>query len=117
MGAGVLRATLIQRRPLEGSVLDVKSQYIPEVVVVRRGAIGVWGAGKGGGSTGWGVKSGSVHKQPEERKGSSCHIWREPSKWKGTRKGKKGGLTEGARGARGIAPSICKHDVCARVIE
>jgi hypothetical protein len=30
------------------SVLDIKSQYIPEVVVVRRGAIGVWGAGEGG---------------------------------------------------------------------
>jgi hypothetical protein len=29
-------------------VLDIKSQYIPEVVVVRRGETGVWGAGKGG---------------------------------------------------------------------
>ncbi len=29
-------------------VLDIKSQYIPEVVVVRRGAIGVWGVGEGG---------------------------------------------------------------------
>jgi hypothetical protein len=100
------------------TVLDIRSQYIPEVVVVRRGAIGVWGAGEGGGgSTGWGVQAGSVYKQPEEKKGSSCHIWREPSKWKGTQRGKKGELTEGTRGARGTAPCIYKHDVCARVIE
>jgi hypothetical protein len=55
-----------------------------------------------GGSTGWGVQAGSVYKQPEEKKGSSCHIWREPSKWKGTQRGKKGELTEGARKARGL---------------
>ncbi len=30
------------------TVLDIKSQHIPEVVVIRRGATGVWGAGKGG---------------------------------------------------------------------
>ncbi len=41
-----------------GTVLDIKSQYIPEVVVVRRGAAGVLGSGKGGGSTGWGVQTG-----------------------------------------------------------
>jgi hypothetical protein len=34
-------------------VLDIKSQYIPEVVVVRRGAVGVLGGWRGGGSTGW----------------------------------------------------------------
>jgi hypothetical protein len=34
------------------NVLDIKSQYIPEVVVVRRGQLGFWEVGKGGGSTG-----------------------------------------------------------------
>ncbi len=52
MEARVLRAPLARRRPQEGSVLDIKSQYIPEVVVVRRGAVGVLGSGRGGGSTG-----------------------------------------------------------------
>ncbi len=33
------------------SVLDIKSQYIPEVVVVRRGAIGVLGGWRGGGES------------------------------------------------------------------
>ncbi len=89
----------------EFTVLDIKSQYIPEVVVVRRGATGVRGAGRGGGgSTGWKVQTGSVYKQPEKKEGRSCHIWREPSKWKGTQRGKKGELAGGARGARGIAP-------------
>ncbi len=32
----------------DSSVLNIKSQYIPEVVVVRPGATGIWGAGKGG---------------------------------------------------------------------
>ncbi len=34
------------------TVLDGESQYSPEVVVVRRGAVGVLGGGRGGGSTG-----------------------------------------------------------------
>ncbi len=80
----------------------------------RCGVTGVWGAGEGGGSTGWKVQTGSVYKQPERKEGSSCHIWREPSKWKGTQRGKKGELAGGARGAKGIAPCIY---ACAGVIE
>jgi hypothetical protein len=38
---------------------------------------------------------GSVYKQPETEVDDSCHSWREPSKWKGS-KGKP------ARGAKGI---------------
>jgi hypothetical protein len=64
-------------------VLDIKSQYIPAVVIVRRGASGVRERERGGGSIGWRVQTGSVYKQPERREGSSRHIWREPSKWKG----------------------------------
>ncbi len=55
---------------------------------------------RGDGSIGWRVQTGSVYKQPERRKGSSRHIWREPSKWKGE-------LARGARGAKGNAP--CKY--------
>ncbi len=37
-----------RRRPQEGSVPDSKSRNIPEVVIVRRGAVGVLGIGEGG---------------------------------------------------------------------
>ncbi len=33
---------------IDSTVLDSKSRNIPEVVVVRRGAVGVLGIGKGG---------------------------------------------------------------------
>ncbi len=60
---------------------------------------------------------GSVYKQPETEVDDSCHSWRVPSKWKGT----KGGKGESARGARGIgkeskgkcAMYICNCIVCA----
>jgi hypothetical protein len=55
---------------------------------------------------GEGEQMGSVYKQPEREEDDSCHNWREPSKWKGTQRGGKGGLAERARGARGIAPCI-----------
>ncbi len=61
-----------------------------------------------------GEQTGSVYKQPEREEDDSCHIWREPSKWKGTQRGGKGEL---ARRARGIAPCIYVNVMCARVIE
>ncbi len=65
------------------------------------GQLGFGERERGGGSTGWRVQTGSVYKQPEKKKGGSCHIWREPSKWKRTQRGKKGELAGGARGAKG----------------
>ncbi len=75
------------------------SQYIPEVVVVRRGAVGVLEGGiKGGvGQLGEGVQTGSVYRQPGTEVDNSRHIWREPSKWKGTQRGAR----RGARGSKG----------------
>jgi hypothetical protein len=35
-----------------GMCTGQRNQYIPEVVVVRRGVVGVWGVGRGDGSTG-----------------------------------------------------------------
>jgi hypothetical protein len=55
---------------------------------------------------------GSVYKQSEREVDDSCHIWREPSKWKGTQREDKGELAGGARGARGIAPCIYVNMVC-----
>ncbi len=85
-------------------VLDTKSQNIPEVVVVRRGAGGVLGIWEGWVNWVKGSKWGSVYKQPEREVDDSCHNWRVPSKWKGTQRGDKGELARGARGAKGIAP-------------
>jgi hypothetical protein len=79
------------------TVLDIKSQYIPEVVVVRRGAVGVLGRGRGVGQLGEGVQVGSVYKQPEREEDNSCHIWREPSKWKGIQRG----ASKGSKGSKG----------------
>jgi hypothetical protein len=57
---------------------------------------------------------GSVYKQPERKEDNSCHIWRKPSKWKGTQRG----ASKGCKGNKGgSAMYICKRDVCARVIE
>jgi hypothetical protein len=68
-------------RPQEGSVADSKSRNIPEVVLVRRWAVGVLGIWRGG--VGWvrgGGQMGSVYKQPETEVDDSCHSWRVPSK-------------------------------------
>jgi hypothetical protein len=58
---------------------------------------------------------GSVYKQPEREEDDSCHIWREPSKWKGTQRGRQRGASKGSKG--NCAMYICKRDVCAGVIE
>ncbi len=89
------------------TVLDTKSQNIPEVVVVRRGAGGV--LGKLGGWVNWvrGSKWGQFTSNLRGR-------WTIPvtsggsqvCKWKETQRGDKGELAGGARGARGIAPCI-----------
>jgi hypothetical protein len=94
------------------SILDTKSQNIPEVVVVRRGAGGILGSWGGVGQLGEGEQTGSVYKQPEREVDDSCHNWREPSKWKRTQRGGKGKLAGGARGARGIAPCIYVTVMC-----
>ncbi len=84
-----------------GTVLVLESQNIPEVVVVRRGAGGVLGSWKGVGQLGEGEQMGSVYKQPEREEDDSCHIWREPSKWKGTQGGKQRGISRGSKGSKG----------------
>ncbi len=80
------------------------------------GQLGFWEVGGGGGvgQLGEGVQTGSVYKQPDREEDNSCHIWREPSKWKGTQRG----VSEGSKGSEGnCAMHICNCDVCARVIE
>ncbi len=54
------------------------------------------------GQLGEGEQMGSVYKQTEREKDDSCHIWRKPSKWKGTQGGSKGELAGGARGMRRV---------------
>jgi hypothetical protein len=61
-------------------VPDSKSRNIPEVILVRCGAVGVLGIWREG--VGW-VRvgqMGSVYKQPETEVDNSCHSWRVPSK-------------------------------------
>jgi hypothetical protein len=74
--------------------------------------VGFWEVGRGMGQLGEGEQMGSVYKQPEREEDDSCHIWREPSKWKGTQGGSKRELARGARGARGIAPCIYVNVMC-----
>ncbi len=55
------------------TVPDRRSQNIPEVVLVRRWAVGVLGIWRGKGlGEGW-DKGGSVYKQPETEVDDSCH--------------------------------------------
>jgi hypothetical protein len=81
------------------------------------GQLGFWEVGGGVGQLGEGVQTGSVYKQPERKEDNSCHIWREPSKWKGTQRGASKG-SKGSKGNKGkCAMYIRKRDVCAGVIE
>jgi hypothetical protein len=89
------------------TVLDTKSQNIPEVVVVRRREAGTGNLGGAGQLGEGGEQTGSVYKQPEREVDSSCHNWREPSKWKRVTKGRqRGDKGELERGARGVAPCV-----------
>jgi hypothetical protein len=55
------------------TVPDRRSRNIPEVVLVRRWAVGVLGIWRGEGlGEGW-DKEGSVYKQPEAEVDDSCH--------------------------------------------
>ncbi len=64
-----------------GIVPDNKSRNIPEVVLVRRWAVGVLGIWKKGGELGegWG-KWGQFHKQPETEVDIPATARRVPSK-------------------------------------
>jgi hypothetical protein len=89
-------------------VLDNESQYSPEVVVVRRGAVGVLGGGKGEvDQLGEGVQTVSVYRQPGNEVDKSRHIWREPSKWKGTQRGASKGCNGSKGNKGGCAMYIC----------
>ncbi len=88
------------------NVLDIKSQYIPEVVVVRRGAVGVLGGGRGGvGQLGEGIQTGSVYSSLRGRR--TIPVTSGGSQVSG--RGHKGEL---ARGARGNAPCIYVNVMC-----
>ncbi len=78
------------------------------------GQLGFWEVGEGVSQLGEGVQTGSVYEQPEREEDNSCHIWREPSKWKGTQRGANKG-SKGSKGKR--AMYVRKRNVCARVIE
>jgi hypothetical protein len=85
--------------------------------LLAAGQVGFWEVGRGMGQLGEGEQMGSVYKQPEREEDDSCHIWREPSKWKGTQGEKQRGIGKGSKGSEGnCAVYICKHDVCARAI-
>jgi hypothetical protein len=88
---GLLAQSFSPRTPFV-SVLDIKSQYIPEVVVVRRGAIGVWGAGEGGvGQLGGGYKRGQFTSNL--RRGRAVPVTSGGSQvsGRGHKEGRKGG--------------------------
>jgi hypothetical protein len=73
--------------------------------------VGFWEVGGGMGQLGEGGQMGSVYKQPEREEDDSCHIGREPSKWKGTQRGKQRGVCRGSKGSKGnCAIYICKRE-------
>jgi hypothetical protein len=60
------------------------------------------------GQLGEGVQTGSVYRQPGTEVDNSRHIWREPSKWKGTQRG----ASKGCKGSKGNAPCIYVNVMC-----
>ncbi len=64
--------TMLIKKSIE-LVPDNKSRNIPEVVLVRRWAVGVLGIWRGGVSWVKGGANGSVYKQPETKVDDSCH--------------------------------------------
>ncbi len=99
----------------------MRARIFPRLSLSGAGQVGFWEVGRGMGQQGEGEQMGSVYKQPEREKDDSCHIWREPSKWKGTKGGKQRGISGESKGSKGsggnCAVYICERDVCARAIE
>ncbi len=85
-----------------------KASIVPRSSLSGAVQLGFWEAGKGGvGQLGEGVQTGSVYRQPGTEVDKSRHIWREPSKWKGTQKGAGKGC-KGSKGNKGgCAMYIC----------
>jgi hypothetical protein len=82
------------------------------------GQLGFWEAGGGVGQLGEGVQTGSVYRQSGTEVDKSRHIWREPSKWKGTQRGASKGV-QGEQGEQGgmrhvyiDAPCIYVNAMC-----
>ncbi len=72
------------------------------------GQLGFWEAGKGGvDQLGEGVQTGSVYRQPGTEVDKPRHIWREPSKWKGTQRGASKGCNGSKGNKGGCAMYIC----------
>jgi hypothetical protein len=91
-----------------------RASIFPRSSLLGAGQLGFWEVRGGVGQLGEGVQTGSVYKQPEREEDNSCHIGREPSKWKGTQRG----ASRGSKGSKGkCAMYIRKRNVCARVIE
>jgi hypothetical protein len=110
--AGVLRTSLAQRRPQEGSVLDLEGQNIPEVVVFRRGAGGV--LGNRGGWVNWvkGSKWGQFTSNLRGRRTIPVTSGGSQVSGREHKGGSKGELAEGTRGARGNAPCTYVNVMC-----
>jgi hypothetical protein len=95
----------------------LRARIFPRSLLLGTGQVGFWEVGRGMGQLGEGEQMGSVYKQPEREEDDSCHIWKEPSKWKGTQGGEQRGISKGSKGSEGnCAVYICKRDVCARAI-
>ncbi len=116
LSSGVGRAGPILFSYRKIIVPNGKSRNIPEVVIVRRGAGGVLGIGKGG-SIGWRVEqTGSVYKLPRGRctipiTTGGCQVSRREHK--GNTKGCKGKPARGGKSKWECAMYICNCIVCA----
>ncbi len=87
-------------------VLDTKSQNIPEVVVVRRVAVGVLGIWEGWVNWVKGSKWGQFTSDLRGRWTIPVTTGGSQVSGKGIQRGDKGKLTRGVRGAMGTAPCI-----------
>ncbi len=91
-------------------MLDTKSQNIPEVVVVRRGADGVLGS--------WGRWVNWVKGNKWGQFTSDLRGRRTIPVTSGGSQVSERGASRGSKGSKGnCAMYICKRDVCARAIE
>ncbi len=89
-----------------------KASIVPRSSLLGAGQLGFWEAGKGGvDQLGEGVQMGSVYRQPGTEVDNSRHIWREPSKWKGTQRGASKGC-QGSKGNKGDAPCTYVNAMC-----